>query len=78
MHLEEAVIYVMLASGPVKILAVYFSPSWPMIDLDLPACFGGGDLVLMAGDLNAKYLDWNSRPTTSYSSCVITAVKIPV
>jgi hypothetical protein len=57
MCLEETAIYVMLASGPVKILAFYFSPSWPMIDLDLPACFGSGDLVLMVGDLSAKHLD---------------------
>lgn len=80
MRLEETAIYVMLATGPVKILAVYLLPSWPVIDLDLSACFSNGDPILMAGDLSAKHLDWNPRPTTrgsllcdytSENSCLI-------
>jgi hypothetical protein len=47
----------------VKILAAYLSPTRPLIGADLTACFGGGFPVLMAGDLNAKYVDWNSRMT---------------
>jgi hypothetical protein len=35
-----------------------------MIGADLTACFDGGLPVLMAGDLNAKHVDWNSRLTT--------------
>ena len=35
-----------------------------MIGADLTACFGGGLPVLMAGDLNAKHVEWNSRMTT--------------
>jgi hypothetical protein len=35
-----------------------------MIGADLTACFGVGLPVLMAGDLNAKDVDWNSRLTT--------------
>ena len=35
-----------------------------MIGADLSACFGGGLQVLMAGDLNAKHVDWNSRLST--------------
>jgi hypothetical protein len=53
-----------MAGRPVKILAVYRSPSGPLIGADLTACFGGGLPVLMAGDLNAKHVDWNSRMTT--------------
>jgi hypothetical protein len=49
----------MLASKPVKILAVYLSPSRPLIASDLPACLGGGFPVLMAGNLNAKHVEWN-------------------
>jgi hypothetical protein len=49
---------------PVKILAVYLSPSRPLIGADLNACFGGGLRVLLAGDLNAKHVDWNSLMTT--------------
>jgi endonuclease/exonuclease/phosphatase family metal-dependent hydrolase len=63
-HLEDTAIQVTLAGKPVKILAVYLSPSRPVIGADLTACFGGGLPVLMAGDLNAKHVDWNSRMTT--------------
>jgi len=70
----------MSASRPVKILAMYLLPSQPVIDFDLSACFSGSDPLLMAGDLSAKHLDWNARPTTrgsllcdyaSENSCLI-------
>jgi hypothetical protein len=63
-HLEATVIQVTLAGKPVKMLAAYLSPSHPLIGMDLTPCFGGGLPVLMAGDLNAKHVDWNSRLTT--------------
>jgi hypothetical protein len=63
-HLEATAIQVTLAGRPVKILAAYLSPSRPLIGADLNACFGGGLPVLMAGNLNAKHVDWNSRLTT--------------
>jgi len=56
-HLGATAIQVILAGRPVKILVAYLSPSRPLIGADLTACFGGGLLVLMAGDLNAKYVD---------------------
>jgi hypothetical protein len=62
--LEATAIQVTLAGRPVKILSVYISPSRPLIGADLTACFGGGLPVLMAGDLNAKHVDCNSRLTT--------------
>jgi len=55
----------MLANKPVKILAVSLSPSRPVIASDLSACLGGGLPVLMAGDLNAKRIEWNSRLITN-------------
>jgi len=63
-HLEATAIQVTLAGKPVLILAAYLSPSRPLIGADLTACFGGGLPVLMAGDLNAKHVDWNSRLNT--------------
>ena len=36
----------------------------PLIGVDLTACFGVGLPFLMAGDLNAKHVDWNSRLNT--------------
>jgi hypothetical protein len=54
----------MLANKPVKILAVYLSPSPPLIDSDLSACLVRGLPVLMAGDLNAKHVEWSSRLIT--------------
>jgi endonuclease/exonuclease/phosphatase family metal-dependent hydrolase len=53
-----------IGGRPVKILAAYLSPSRPLIGDDLTACFGEGLPVLMAGDLNAKHVDWNSRLNT--------------
>jgi hypothetical protein len=53
-----------MAGKTVKILAAYISPSRPLIGADLTAFFGGGLPFLMAGDLNAKHVDWNSRMTT--------------
>jgi hypothetical protein len=55
-HLEATTFPVMLASKPVKILALYLSPSRPLIASDLSECLGGGLPVLMAGDLNSKHV----------------------
>ena len=63
-QLEATAIQTVLAGRPVKVLAAYLSPSRRLIGSDLDACFGGGLPVLMAGDLNAKHVDWNSRLTT--------------
>jgi len=63
-HLEATAIQVTLAGKPVLIIAAYLSTSRPLIGADLTTCFGGGMPVLMAGDLNAKHVDWNSRLNT--------------
>jgi hypothetical protein len=63
-HLEATAIQVMLANKAVKFLAVYLSPFRPVIASDLSACLGGGLPVLMAGDLNPKHVEWNSRLIT--------------
>jgi hypothetical protein len=69
---------VILAGDSDKILASYLSPSRPLIGADLTACFGGGSPVLMAGDLNAKHVDWNSRLTREGGkSYVITSTGTP-
>jgi hypothetical protein len=48
-----------------KIVAAYLSSTRPLIDSDLTACLSGGLPVLMAGDLNAKHTDWNTRLITA-------------
>jgi endonuclease/exonuclease/phosphatase family metal-dependent hydrolase len=63
-HLEATAVQVKLAGIPVKILAAYLSPSRPLIGADLTSRYAGGLPVLMAGDLNTKNVDWNSRLTT--------------
>jgi len=63
-HLESTAIQVMLAKKPVKILAAYLSPTRSLIASDLSAWLGGGLPVLMAGDLNAKHVEWNSSLIT--------------
>ena len=60
-NLEATTIHVTLAGRPVVVLAAYLSPTRPLIGAELSACFGGGLPVLMAGDLNAKHVDWNTR-----------------
>ena len=55
---------VTLAGRPVIVLAASLLPTRLQIGTDLSACFGGGLPVLMAGDLNAKDVDWNSRLRT--------------
>jgi hypothetical protein len=75
--MEATAIQVTMAGKPVKILAAYLSPSSPLIGADLTACFGGGLQVLMAGDLNAKHVDWNSQ-MKRVNSYVIMSTKIPV
>ena len=77
----------MLATKPVKILALFPSTSRPMVASDLPACLGGSLPVLMAGDLNAKPIEWNSRLVTKRgrllrdcadkNSCLIYGPKTP-
>jgi hypothetical protein len=56
-HLKTTAIQITLASKPVKILAVYLSPSRPLVDSDLSSCLRGGLSVLMVGDLNAKHMN---------------------
>jgi hypothetical protein len=63
-HLEATAIQVTMPGKPVKILAVYLFPSRPLIGAYLSVCFGGGLPILMAGDLNAKHVDWNLRLST--------------
>jgi hypothetical protein len=63
-HLQATAIQVMLAGRPVKVPAAYLSPSCQLIGADLDTCLGGGLLFLLAGDLNAKHVDWNSWLST--------------
>ena len=39
-YMEATAVSVMLAGKPVNILAVYLSPSRPLVGADLTACFG--------------------------------------
>jgi exonuclease III len=48
-QLEATAVHIILASGPLKMLAVYLSPSRPIVGSDLSAFFGGRFPVLMAG-----------------------------
>jgi hypothetical protein len=41
------------------------TPTRPLIESDLNECLSGGLPVLMAGDLNAKHTEWNSRLITT-------------
>jgi hypothetical protein len=58
---EATAIHLVLATRPVKLVAAYLSPTRPLIESDLTECLSGGFPVFLAGDLNAKCTDWNSR-----------------
>jgi hypothetical protein len=62
-HVEATAIQVTMTGKPVNFLAAYLSSPRPLIGSDLSTCFGGGLPVLIAGYLNAKHVDWNSRLT---------------
>jgi exonuclease III len=67
-HLEATAIHLVLATRPVKLVAAHLSPTRPLIESDLSERLSGGFPVLLAGDLNAKHTDWNSRLTTARGS----------
>ena len=60
-QLEATAICANIGGRPVKLVAVYLSPLRSLLDADLSECFGGGKPVFLAGDLNAKHREWNSR-----------------
>jgi hypothetical protein len=60
-HLDATAIELKLAGKPIKILAVYLSSCRHLIKSGLTACLNGVLPVLMAGDINAKHVDWNFR-----------------
>jgi hypothetical protein len=64
-QLEATGIQFVLAGSPAKFFAVYLSPSRSLISAVLDACLDGELPVLMAGDHNAKQIDFNSRLTTT-------------
>jgi hypothetical protein len=73
-YMEATAVQVTLAGRPVKFLAAYPSPSRPLIRANLTACFGRGLAVLMAGDLNAEHVDWNSRLSTRALGLIVQTV----
>ena len=78
-HLQATAVQVTLASRTMKILAAYLSPCRPFIGADLTACLGGGLPVMLAGHLNAKHVEWNTRLTTRGGNpYVITPTRTPV
>jgi hypothetical protein len=64
-HLEATATHLVLANRLVKIVVAYLSPTRPLIESGLNECLSWGLPVLMAGDLNAKHTDWNSRLITA-------------
>jgi hypothetical protein len=64
-HLKATAIHLVSANRLVKIVAAYLSPTRPLTESNLNECLSRGLPVLMAGDLNAKHTDWNSRLITT-------------
>ena len=60
-NFEATANQVILEGKSMIVVAANLTLSRPLIGADLTACFGGELQVVMAGDLNAKHVDWNSR-----------------
>ena len=75
-HLETIAIQTTLPGRPVKIQVVCLSHSRPIIKRDPSLCLNGRLPVLIAGDLKAKHVEWNSRLTTT-NSFVFTPTETP-
>ena len=60
-QMEPTVICVNIGGRPVQLVEAYLSPLRSPVDADLLECISGRKPVLLAGDLNAKHKDWNSR-----------------
>jgi hypothetical protein len=67
-YLQATAIHLVLATRPVKLVSTYLPPTRPLIETDLTECLSGGIPVRIAGDLNAKHKDWNSRLNTARGS----------
>jgi hypothetical protein len=78
-HLKATAIQVTMVGKPVKIFAASLSPSRSLIGAELSACFGEGMPGLMADELNAKHVEWNSRLSKDgENSCAIMPIGTPV
>ena len=78
-HFDATAIQFADAGRSVIVTAAYLPASRPLIGEGLTACFARGLPVLMAGELNAKHVDWNSRLTMRQgNSYVIMATRTPV
>ena len=60
-QMEPTAICVNIGGRPVKLVAVNLSSLRYLLDVDLLECISRGTPVLLAGNLNAKHKDWNSR-----------------
>jgi hypothetical protein len=59
-----------VSTRPVKLVVAHLSPTRSLIESDVSECPTGGFPYLMAGDLNAKHTDCNSRLTTAMGSLI--------
>lgn len=59
--IEATGITLLTHNGPIQIGSTYKRPENPLVRPDLEALRRLGDRVILAGDLNAKHRQWNSR-----------------
>ncbi|GJQ70734.1 hypothetical protein Trydic_g667 [Trypoxylus dichotomus] len=69
-NIEATAVTVNQAIGPVKLVAAYKAPNWQVLEDDLSEIFDTRGAVVLAGDLNAKHLSWNSRWTNATCTCL--------
>jgi hypothetical protein len=67
-YLEATAIHLVLATRPVKPVSAYLLSTRHSIESNLNESLSGGIPFLMAGDINMKPKDWNSRLITARGS----------
>jgi hypothetical protein len=72
LQLEKVYLLRSIPAGNYEVLlaAVYKSPGCPWSDADIIALFGFKRKTILAGDLNAKHLFWNSSVSNSSGESV--------
>lgn len=60
-----AVVINTATNGPIRFISAYHPPQRRLCECDLDAVLDSDSPTIIAGDLNAKHTDWNSRSTNT-------------
>ena len=61
LQIEATIVTIITNQGNIRVISAYKKPNNRITDHDLDALFDTDDKIILAGDLNCKHPDWNSR-----------------